>query len=217
MDIRRQTAQELQGETSVPDGPTSGGGPGSRHSAADRIVAINHRIGRSSVPSSGSAAADSLAALAARNDMAVGGQAGVLSVRSSNIPAVSFMHTSHLPPSGNIPASTSNEAAQNILPISSGPSSLVGTCGNTGILDTSGGVVEPLDYEEYVMQQQRAYGNVSGRTNPSGAPRGGTTADGGGAADDRLHLIDFPADDIEVNVVARKIRTVEHVVPEEPL
>ena len=30
-------------------------------------------------------------------------------------------------------------------------------------------------------------------------------------------LVDFPPDDIEVNVVPRKIRTLGHVLPEEPM
>ena len=216
MDIRRQTAQELQGGTSVPDGRTAGGSQGNRPSAA-AIGAINHRIGRTTVTPSGSSAADRLAALAASNDMAVGGgQASALSVRSGNVHSVSFMHNPHAATSGAIPSSAANGTnASIVVPVPSGPSSLVGNCVNAGILDSSGGVVEPLDYEEYVQQQQRAYGNV-GRTSSSVNPRGQIT-DGGVAIDDSLHLIDFPADDIEVNVVPRKIRTLQHIVPEEPM
>ena len=66
MDIRRQTAHELtSGATTVPDGRSSG------HHNRVSAAAINHKIGRTSV-TSGSAAIDSLTALAARNDMAVG-------------------------------------------------------------------------------------------------------------------------------------------------
>ena len=211
MDIRRQTAQELQGGTNVPDGRSSGGVPGNRLSAADNI---NHRIGRISLPSGGSSAADSLAALAARNDMVVrGGPGSRLSVRSGNLGSVSFMNNANSASSGANIAQGSNETNTNVvLSVPSGPSSLVGHSANTGILDTSGGVVEPLDYEEYVQQHQRAYGNISGRSVSNN-----TRVQTSDAADDRLHLIDFPADDIEVNVVPRKIRTVQHVVPEQPL
>jgi hypothetical protein len=57
--------------------------------------------------------------------------------------------------------------------------------------------VEPLDYEEYVAQQQRLI---------RGQPK----------SSDSL-LVDFPPDDIEVNVVPRKIRTLGHVLPEDPM
>ncbi len=56
----------------------------------------------------------------------------------------------------------------------------------------SGGLVEPLDYEEFVSHQGRL-----------------------GARDPCGHLLDFPADDIDVKVVPRKIRTMGHVLPEE--
>ena len=49
--------------------------------------------------------------------------------------------------------------------------------------------VEPLDYEEYVLQQRRLAG---------GAPVEPRAA----------HLVEFPRDDIEVKVVPRKIRTI---------
>ena len=58
--------------------------------------------------------------------------------------------------------------------------------------------VEPLDYEEYVLQQRRLAG---------GAPVEPRAA----------HLVEFPRDDIEVKVVPRKIRTMGHVQPEEPM
>ena len=50
--------------------------------------------------------------------------------------------------------------------------------------------VEPIDYEEFVSQQSER--------DPLG------------------WVLEFPEDDIEVNLVPRKIRTEEHVVPEEP-
>ena len=68
---------------------------------------------------------------------------------------------------------------------SSGPGSL-----------NESGLVEPLDYEEYITQQTRMN-------------RGQTKHDN--------LLVDFPPDDIEVNVVPRKIRTLGHVLPEEPM
>ena len=201
----------------MPDGRSSGGGQGAgnRLSAA---AAIGQRIGKISVPSSGggSAAENALSALA-RNDMAVhGGIHQSLSARSSgsNGPSVSFVHgppVIHGGSYGSTGVGTNGVVGFAGLPppaASSGPSSL---SGSGGVLDTSGGVVEPLDYEEYVQQQHRACGraNMSGR---------GPASDGGGTGnDDRLHLIDFPADDIEVNVVPRKIRTVRHVVPEESM
>ena len=58
-------------------------------------------------------------------------------------------------------------------------------------------MVEPLDYEEYVTHQIRAN---------RGQPKNYA---------DNL-LVDFPSDDIEVNVVPRKIRTLGPVRPEEP-
>ena len=183
----------------------------------NRLSAINQRIGRTSV-TAGSAGAGSLAALAACNDIAVGaGNNPSLRMRSSNTHSVSFMQKPHSVASSASSVSGSNELSGNLVfSVPSGPSSLVGNCADTGILDISGGVVEPLDYEEYVQQQQRAFGNVGSRISSTGNNRG-NTADGGITTDERLHLIDFPADDIEVNVVPRKIRTVQHVVPDEPL
>ena len=61
--------------------------------------------------------------------------------------------------------------------------------------------MEPLDYEEFVSQQQRLV-------------RSGQQ--GKNAANDNI-LVDFPPDDIEVTVVPRKIRTLGHVLPEEPM
>jgi hypothetical protein len=55
-----------------------------------------------------------------------------------------------------------------------------------------GGVVEPLDYEEFVTHQTRM-----GDRDPCG------------------HMLEFPRDDIDVKVVPRKIRTMGHVLPEE--
>ena len=57
-------------------------------------------------------------------------------------------------------------------------------------------MAEPLDYEEYVAQQQRLN-------------------KGHGKSD--CVIVDFPPDDIEVTVVPRKIRTLGHVLPEEPM
>lgn len=67
--------------------------------------------------------------------------------------------------------------------------------------------VEPLDYEEFVLQQQR----MGGGTRLTAAPANSTV--------DVEHLVDFPPDDIEVNIVekSKKIRTMNHVLPEEPL
>ena len=67
--------------------------------------------------------------------------------------------------------------------------------------------VEPLDYEEYVQQQRR--------TRPFLGPSG--TANLASGSDPAQSLIDFPPDDIEVNIVPRKIRTLGHVLPEEPV
>ena len=72
---------------------------------------------------------------------------------------------------------------------SSGPGSL-----------NESGLVEPLDYEEYITQQTRMNRGQTKHNN----------------ANDNL-LVDFPPDDIEVNVVPRKIRTLGHVLPEEPM
>jgi hypothetical protein len=208
MDIRRQTAHELQTGTNVLDGRPSSG---SQH---NRLSAINQRIGHTSVTSVG---AGSLAALAASNDISVGSSANASSVRTSNAHSVSFMQRGHPSASSGTSITGGNAASGNvIITVPSGPSSLVGNGTDTGILDISGGVIEPLDYEEYVQQQQRAYGNTAGRVSSAGNVRG-QLCEGGITADERLHLVDFPADDIEVNVVPRKIRTVQHVVPDEQL
>lgn len=62
--------------------------------------------------------------------------------------------------------------------------------------DSSAAVaVEPLDYEEYIHQRQI----------------------GGSERDPLGHLLDFPHDDIEVKVAPKKIRTMGHVLPEEPM
>ena len=79
---------------------------------------------------------------------------------------------------------------------SSGPGSL-----NESVL------VEPLDYEEYVSQQQRL---VRGQQKSSQAATSAVMMENN-------TLVDFPPDDIEVNVVPRKIRTMGHVLPEEPM
>ena len=68
--------------------------------------------------------------------------------------------------------------------------------------------IEPLDYEEYVQQQRRA-------RPPLGQP--GSLNTPGSSSDPAQSLIDFPGDDIEVNIVPRKIRTLGHVLPEEPM
>ena len=212
MDIRRQTAHELtSGATNVPDGRSSG------HHNRVSAAAINHKIGRTSV-TSGSAAIDSLTALAVRNDMAVGlNQNAPSMTRPSNAHSVSFSQNppATIPP-GYSSSGNSGMGGNMVLQVPSGPSSLIGNNVDSGILDISGGVVEPLDYEEYVQQQQRNYGNATDRMSTSSNSRGNIAA-AGYTAEERLHLIDFPADDIEVNVVPRKIRTVQHVVPQEPL
>ena len=62
--------------------------------------------------------------------------------------------------------------------------------------DAGGAVaVEPLDYEEYVSQRQI----------------------GGFERDPLAHVMDFPGDDIEVKIAPKKIRTMGHVMPEEPM
>ena len=78
---------------------------------------------------------------------------------------------------------------------SSGPGSL-----------TESVLVEPLDYEEFVTQQQRlARGGGGMNTSHSNANRNENV------------LVDFPPDDIDVNVVPRKVRTLGHVLPEESM
>ena len=58
-------------------------------------------------------------------------------------------------------------------------------------------VVDPVDYEEFI-----------------GGGAGGQGR-GAGERDSTAHLLEFPRDDIDVNVVPRKIRTMGHVLPEE--
>ena len=55
--------------------------------------------------------------------------------------------------------------------------------------------VEPLDYEEYIHSQSSRLQE----RDPLG------------------HVFEFPRDDIEVKVVPKKIRTMGHVMPEEPM
>ena len=81
------------------------------------------------------------------------------------------------------------EPVSNRIDPSSGPGSL-----------NESGLVEPLDYEEYITQQTRMNRGQTKHNNTN----------------DNL-LVDFPPDDIEVNVVPRKIRTLGHVLPEEPM
>ena len=126
MDIRRQTAQELQTGTNVLDGRHSSG---SQH---NRLSAINQRIGHTSVTSVG---AGSLAALAASNDMAVGATSNASSMRTSNVHSVSFMQRGHLSASSGNSNSGGNAASGNvIISVPSGPSSLLGNDTDTGIL-----------------------------------------------------------------------------------
>ena len=69
-----------------------------------------------------------------------------------------------------------------------------------GSLSDQNNMVEPLDYEEYITHQQRMARGQRPANNQS-----------------ETVLIDFPPDDIEVNVVPRKIRTMGPVLPEEPM
>ena len=215
MDIRRQTAQELQAGNAVTDGRPSSS------VQLNRLSAINQQIGRTSVPvkpvTSGSSAADSLAALAARNDIAVGGGPSRTSLRTRNAQSVTFKQNVYSAEPAGSALTGSNKVNSNVsISVPSGPSSLPGNCADIGILDISGGVIEPLDYEEYVHQQRRAYGNAAGPINSSN--HRSQVVDGVNISADRVHLMDFPADDIEVNVVPRKIRTVQHIVPnDEPM
>ena len=137
-------------------------------------VAIAHRIGRSSVASMASLSGISSSAVM------MGPPPPPPPLSSSSAAAVA---------SG---ASSSNQyltamPTPSIYSSSSGPGSL-----------NESALVEPLDYEEFVTQQQRLIrGQVSAGNNNI--------------------LVDFPPDDIEVNVVPRKIRTLGHVLPEEPM
>lgn len=69
-------------------------------------------------------------------------------------------------------------------------------------------LVEPLDYEEFVTQQQRLMRQ---------GVAGGAQVSGNVANKFDNIMVDFPPDDIDVNVVPRKIRTLGHVLPEEPM
>ena len=87
------------------------------------------------------------------------------------------------------------------------PPSAHSTSSGPGSLNESA-LVEPLDYEEFVSQQQRI-------ARAANVPHGGNLSGNAGKNDNIL--VDFPPDDIEVNVVPRKIRTLGHVLPEEPM
>ena len=66
--------------------------------------------------------------------------------------------------------------------------------GGTKDGDASALVVEPLDYEDFVSQRHRL-----------------------GERDPLAHLLEFPKDDLDVKVLPRKVRTMGHVMPEEPM
>ena len=123
------------------------------------------------------------------------GRSSVASIASlSGISSSALMGPPPPPPSSSgqfLTAPPATSAAS-----SSGPGSL-----NESVL------VEPLDYEEYVSQQQRL---VRGQQKSSQAATSAVMMENN-------TLVDFPPDDIEVNVVPRKIRTMGHVLPEEPM
>ena len=95
---------------------------------------------------------------------------------------------------GPPPPPPSQSNSQFLVPMST--PSIHSSSSGPGSLNESA-LVEPLDYEEFVSQQQRLNRNQQSRN-------------------DNI-LVDFPPDDIEVNVVPRKIRTLGHVLPEEPM
>ncbi len=64
----------------------------------------------------------------------------------------------------------------------------------SSLQDGSTAAVEPVDYEEFLIQQNRQ-----------------------GERDPLAHVLEFPRDDLEVKVVPRKIRTMGHVLPEESM
>ena len=141
--------------------------------------AISHRISRSSVSS-----ISQVAALSGISSSAVMG-----------------------PPPPPPPTSAASAASGSMASGSSGQyltpmptPSIHSTSSGPGSLNESA-LVEPLDYEEFVSQQQRLV-----RTGQHGK----------NSSNDNI-LVDFPPDDIEVTVVPRKIRTLGHVLPEEPM
>ena len=102
--------------------------------------------------------------------------------------------------SGNSASMASGNSGQYLTPMPT--PSIHSSSSGPGSLNESA-LVEPLDYEEFVSQQQRLVRTQGqhGKNNPS---------------NDNI-LVDFPPDDIEVTVVPRKIRTLGHVLPEEPM
>lgn len=64
--------------------------------------------------------------------------------------------------------------------------------------------VEPLDYEEYILEQRRL-----------GEASTDIISHSGERKSKLKHLVEFPKDDIEVKVKPRKIRTMGHILPEE--
>jgi len=97
------------------------------------------------------------------------------------------------PPPPTPPSSVASHSRLSAMPstasITSSSPSLAFQTGTT----SSDASVEPLDYEEFVSERQRA-----------------------GDRDPLAHVFDFPPDDIEVKLLPRKIRTMGHILPEEP-
>ena len=124
------------------------------------------------------------------------GRSSVASMSSlSALSTSSVMGVPPPPPPSSSAATTRGQFLEPMPP----PGSQSGAISGPGSLNES--AVEPLDYEEYVNHQMRL--NRGQNNKQSGAV-------------DNL-LVDFPPDDIEVNVVSRKIRTLGHVLPEEPM
>ena len=103
------------------------------------------------------------------------------------------------PPPPPPPTSSAASSTSQFLMTPVANPSIHSSSSGPGSLNESSALVEPLDYEEFVSQQQRLL-------------RGG----GGGQPCKNADniLVDFPPDDIEVTVLPRKIRTLGHVLPE---
>ena len=159
------------------------------------------RVGEESASSRRRATAAAQALAASNLHHAIGGGLPTTTATASGL---SFGHQA-----------ASRAASMPVAPSSSAGSSVVAPIpehqtadGTDGSLSGLNETVEPLDYEEFVLQQQRMGGGGSRLAATSHANN-----------NDVEHLVDFPPDDIEVNIVekSKKIRTMNHILPEEPL
>jgi len=102
-------------------------------------------------------------------------------------------HAPAPPPPAAVQATPPTNAHSRLAPV---PSTSSVSSGSPSLAFASSATdnVEPLDYEDFVAEQARS-----------------------GQRDPLAHTLEFPQDDLEVKVLPRKIRSMGHILPEEPL